>query len=357
MTTQQITKNGFNDRQNIYVGLDVHKKNWGVSILGEQLEHKTFMQSAEPAQLSKYLEKHFPDSNYYAAYEAGFCGFWIAHELEKKGVNTIVVNPSDIPTTNKEKKQKSDKRDAKKIAHSLRNGSLTGIYIPEDDVLQDRMLVRMRQKLLEDIKRCKCRIKSQMNLFGIHIPEELDKSYWTKALRAFIRQDNFTGSGQLILVTLMDELEAIELLKKRTDKAIGELANTKHQSLVELLSSIPGIGTLAAMTLIVELVDIKRFKTADQLHSFVGFIPTIYASGAKEKIGNITKRSNRHLRTILVQCAWRAAKIDPTLMVDYDILCRKMKANKAIIRIAKKLLNRVRYVWTTENKLENTYTT
>ncbi len=242
MTTLQITKNDTIDRPNIYVGLDVHKKSWGVSILGEQLEHKTFMQSPEPSQLSKYLGKHFPNSNYYAAYEAGFCGFWIAHELEKAGINTIVVNPSDIPTTNKEKKQKSDKRDAKKIARSLRNGSLTGIYIPKDDVLQDRMLVRIRQKLLSDIKRCKCRIKSQMNLFGIVIPEELDKPYWSKALRAFIRQDNFTGSGQLILATLMDELEGIELLKKRTDKSIAELANTKYQSLVELLTSIPGIG-------------------------------------------------------------------------------------------------------------------
>ncbi len=103
------------------------------------------------------------------------------------------------------------------------------------------------------------------------------------------------------------------------------------------------------------MVDIKRFKTADQLQSFVGFIPNIYASGESEKVGYITRRSNVHLRTILVQCAWRAAKIDPTLMMNYDKLCRKMKANKAIIRIAKKLLNRVRYVWTTENKLENTY--
>ena len=54
--------------------------------------------------------------------------------------------------------------------------------------------------------------------------------------------------------------------------------------MVDLLRSIPGIGLLAAMTLIVELVDMERFGTADRMHSFLGLIPSVYASGDTEKV-------------------------------------------------------------------------
>jgi hypothetical protein len=60
---------------NIYIGLDVHKKSWSVTILSDEVEHKTFNTSPGAENLSKYLREHFPGGNYHSAYEAGFCGF------------------------------------------------------------------------------------------------------------------------------------------------------------------------------------------------------------------------------------------------------------------------------------------
>ena len=51
------------------------------------------------------------------------------------------------PTNDKERKRKNDARDARKIAKELRNGNLQGIYVPDPDILQDRMLLRTRQKI------------------------------------------------------------------------------------------------------------------------------------------------------------------------------------------------------------------
>lgn len=91
--------------QTIYVGIDVHRKDWKVCILLEELVYKQFTQPPEPLVLSKYLKKHFPGATYKSAYEAGFCGFWIHDELTSLGIENIVVNPADVPTTDKEKKQ------------------------------------------------------------------------------------------------------------------------------------------------------------------------------------------------------------------------------------------------------------
>jgi transposase len=66
-----------------------------------------------------------------------------------------VVNPADIPTTNKEKVQKNDKRDSQKIAKALRNGDLVPIYVPSSKTIEDRSLVRTRSLLVRDSTRTK----------------------------------------------------------------------------------------------------------------------------------------------------------------------------------------------------------
>ena len=116
--------------QNIYVGFDVHLKNWKVTIMTEELTHKTFSQSPKPEILFDYLKQNFPGGIYHSAYEAGYCGYWIHNKLVFLGIDSMVVNPADIPTTNKEMVQKEDKRDSRKIARSLRNGELVPIYVP-----------------------------------------------------------------------------------------------------------------------------------------------------------------------------------------------------------------------------------
>ena len=95
--------------ENIYVGFDVHKKSWQVSIMTEHAMHKGFSQPPSVETLVNYLQANFSGGTYHSAYEAGFCGFWIHRELEKLGVNSMVVNPADIPTTQKEQVQKEDK--------------------------------------------------------------------------------------------------------------------------------------------------------------------------------------------------------------------------------------------------------
>jgi hypothetical protein len=138
--------------QNIYVGFDVHLKSWKVTIMTDEITHKTFSQPPCPEALHKYLGRNFPGGTYYSAYEAGFCGYWIHNQLVSLGINSIVVNPADIPTTNKETVQKEDKRDSRKIARSLRNGDLVPIYVPTLKTLEDRCLLRTRATLVKDLK-------------------------------------------------------------------------------------------------------------------------------------------------------------------------------------------------------------
>lgn len=85
----------------LYVGIDVHKKQWSVSIYTGQIHHRTFSQAPEPDVLQSYLEKHFPEAEVHCAYEATRFGFWIARALIAFGYSCLVVNPADIPLLNR----------------------------------------------------------------------------------------------------------------------------------------------------------------------------------------------------------------------------------------------------------------
>jgi len=112
----------------------------------------------------------------------GYCGFWIYEQLRKNGIDCIVVNPADVPTTHKEQTNKNDRVDARRLARSLRNGELRSIYVPERGLLEDRSLVRIRRSLVKKQTRCKKQINGLLSFYGITIPEEMVNSHWSRAI-------------------------------------------------------------------------------------------------------------------------------------------------------------------------------
>ena len=126
----------------------------------------------------------------------------------------------------------------------------------------------------------------------------------------------------------------------------------RYAKLVKLLIGVPGIARLTAMMVLTELEDIKRFKGRDELCGYFGLVPNISSSGDSEHVGDITQRGNKTLRKCLIESAWVAARTDPALTMKYNQLCSRMKGNKAIIRIARMLLSRMRYVLIKETEYE-----
>jgi transposase len=127
--------------QNIYVGIDVHLQSWSVTVLSEHSVLRKFHQNPDAEALHKFLVTNYPGANYHSVYEAGFCGFWIHRSLVRLGIHNIVVNPADVPTMNKEKLRKTDAVDSSKLARELRSNSLTGIYVPDETVLEMRSTI------------------------------------------------------------------------------------------------------------------------------------------------------------------------------------------------------------------------
>jgi transposase len=330
----------------IFVGMDVHKKNWSVSLFYGQEFVRTVSQPSEPEALLKFLRKEFPGARYKCCYESGFCGFWIQRWLEKEGIDCVVVHAADVPKSNKHKANKTDHNDSKSLGQALASGTVQGIYVPGPVQEADRSIVRHRSKLLGDIHRCKNRIKSLLDYNGIELPEKLGSS-WGKALVQWLKALSLANHGtRLTLSFMVEELELLRGLLLKVNKELRLLQKEpRYTQAMDLLTSVPGIGPLTAITLLTEIGNINRFGNFRQFNSFVGFYPMEHSSGEHEHKGKITFRHHVALRQLFVEAAWTAIRHDPALLLAFEAWKQKKGSKKAVLKVARKLLDRTWHVW------------
>ena len=124
---------------------------------------------------------------------------------------------------------------------------------------------------------------------------------------------------------------------------LRKLSETKlYQERVQILTSTPGIGMIAAMELLLELQDVSRFQRADQIAAYVGLTPSQYSSADKVRMGRITCVGKNSLRATLVQASWALIRKDGVMREKYDRLKSRSGGKRAIVAVARILLIRMR---------------
>lgn len=333
--------------QNFFCGIDMHRKNWAVTIETEDVSMRTFVQNADPELLIQHLRNNFPGASITAGYEAGYFGFWAQRKLEEAGIKCLVINPADIPTTHKEKEQKRDPSDSRKIARAIRNQDVNAIWVPPVSLQEDRQFMRTRKMLAKDLTRNKNRIKALLQLNGIQYPAPFAQpgSHWSRRFIKWLEGIRLTEeTGTESLQTLLRNLLYLRSELLVISRKLRKLSQSeRYRMAYERLIEIPGIGLIVSMTILTEIGDITRFRNTDQFRSYLGLIPTAHDSGEKEHPGRITKRANKPLRALLVEATWSAIRTDSTYLSIYRAYKKRMKENHALIRTAKKLANQIYY--------------
>jgi transposase len=197
----------------------------------------------------------------------------------------------------------------------------------------------------------KNRIRAFLNYYGINPPAYLKPRFWSYKLIHWIEELKLSyDSGTLALKFLISGyLKNRELLLEVT-KNLRHQAKLLYPDIYTLLLSVPGVGPLTAMCLIAEIGDISRFHSYKHLASFVGLVPRSHQSGDKDFPGELTYRSNKYLRSALVESAWTAVRHDPALLLYFKERLPGHKSQHIIVKVAHKLLNRIRNVWMSHNK-------
>lgn len=328
----------------LFIGMDVHKKSWTCHFKTDLFDFKTITMPADPACLIDYVQKHFTAHELTCCYEAGCYGYWIARQLQQSKWKVLVVNPADVPRTHKQDWQKTDKIDCRNLCHQLQQSNLHGIHVPDEEQEQLRSLFRRRNHLARQLRTIKNHIKSQLLYYGIKLPEEFDNPNWSQAMKQWLGniQWKFTSAA----ITMQSRIKQLNFLWYEELHISSELrayCRKHYKQHYYLLKSVPGIGGITAAAILAELGDLRRFKRLDELASIVGLVPGIYQSSDNKVCLGLSKRSNRYLRSLLVETSWVAVRTDMALQTYYRKHANK-EPNKAIIKVAHKLLGKIRAV-------------
>lgn len=356
----------------LYIGLDVHKDSITIAIApaGRSSEVRVFgtitndLHALERA-LSRIRQAH-PGSSLEVAYEAGPCGFGIARRLKQLDVPCLVAAPSLIP------KQpgapfKTDKRDARTIARLLRAGELVAVYIPEptDEAIRD--LCRARTDAIDDLRRCRLRLKSFLLRHGYRYQ---GKANWSQAHLRYLRELVLPHPA---MKTILEEyLQGIDAAQERVGRIEQSmqtlLAGWRLAPAVAALMAFRGFQLVAAMITVSELGDIHRFAHPRQLMTYLGLVSTEHSSGPRQQLGAISRCGNGHARWLLTECAEHYAlppkvskelarrqegqprhvrdlswKAQNRLHLRFNrLLARRLQRNKAKVAVARELCG---FVW------------
>ena len=211
-----------------------------------------------------------------------------------------------------------------------------------------RSMVRYRGALVKETSRYKNRAKSFLYYNGIEIPVELSRgpAHWSKRYSQWLQGLEFgPGYSRQVLTQIMGTVEHLRKKLLGANRNFRQLEkDSEYPELVILPRTVPGVALITAMTIITELDNIGRFKNIDRLCSYVGLAPRTNPSGENDRTGGTTPRSNRQLRSMIIESAWTAIRHGPALMMKYGEMVKRMDADKAIVNIAKKLLSRIKHV-------------
>lgn len=316
-----------------YIGVDHHKAFSYVAMMNERGEVVKEGRIGNSQESLRVFLKGSPEPKK-AILEAGR-NWTVMHDwLEEEVEEVKLAHPKKVKAI-AEAKIKTDKIDAKILAHLLRADLVPEAYVSKKETRVTKNILRQRMFFVRVSTMIKNRIH---NIIDRHpeVSNEIDMSdlfgrqgmEWLKGVQ-LSKEDR----------QLLDrELEFFEYVKEKIKESDGwvKRIGIKDQR-VKRLMTIPGIGKFFALLIATEIDDIKRFRNKDKLASYCGLIPSVHMSADRSYYGKIISSGNKYLRWAFIEAVWPAIRQDLSLRMLYQKLKERKKANMAKVAVARRL--------------------
>ena len=338
------------ENKDIYVGIDVHKKRWVVTVRTYDLELKTFSMQPVAEELEKYLVNNYKNALLHIVYECCFSGFWIYDYFHQKSYDIIVTPTNRIYRDGSV--VKTDKIDSRKLAFQHSRGLLREVKVPEIKIREYRSLFRIYDK--EKMRQGQILRQVRSILEAKNHPLKWDK--WNKEMLEKLRAVKFQEEiFNKKFRSLLSEYDYVKEQIRDTEKRIEEISEEEELGKrIKRIEKINGIGTVSAVRLVVYLFDKKaRFESGEKLVHYVGLTPGEHSSGEeiiRQRTGLV---GNKQLRSIIIQLAWVAVRKDGSLLDKFERVYKKSGSKqKAIVAVARKLMMKVYAITEKEEEYE-----
>jgi transposase len=316
-----------------YIGLDVHKKTISYCVKDAAGKiHREGKMGSTRRELDAWI-KTLPQPRMMAMEATIFTG-WIYDHLLPHAEKVKVAHPLMLRAI-AAAKRKNDRIDASKIADCLRCDFLPECYMTSTEIRDRRRTLRYRSLLVKQTVQMKNRISGLLMETGVSYNkkrlhkvgyfdelisgnEEIDDS-----IRPLLKLSRETiNRSQKLDYALVSSLERDPLLKER----------------LERLRTVPGVGPITALTWVLEIGDVARFRSIKQAISYCGLCGSEKSSADKVLRTPISKQRNKHIQQVLVEAAKLAPRLSHELALIHEKEKQKGDRNRATLAVARKIV-------------------
>jgi transposase len=311
----------------IYCGIDLHANNSVVSILTDK--DQVVFEKRLPNDLSTILAalQPFKPEIHACVVESTYNWYWLVDGLMDAGLDVRLANTAAIRQYDGIK-HTNDQTDARYLAHLLRLGILPEghVYPREQRCVRDllrRRLLLVQQKTLQHLS-----LQSLIARHtGIRLTSNQIKKLKYAELEKMLPDRHVYIGASSALDLLASHSESIE----RLESAV--LADQGQRPEYDILTSIPGVGKIISLTILLEMGDINRFPSSGHFASYARCVSSDKISNGKSKGRGNVRNGNKYLNWAFMEAAHHAAIWSPEIKRYYQ-----RKKEKTHVMVAKKAL-------------------
>jgi len=332
-----------------FIGCDAHKKFSVFVAVNEKGHAGEALRVAHDRELYREFLSRLPAHSAIAVEATGSYS-WLVDEMERLGHRPKLCNPLEakrrMGLTNK-----TDKLDAKGLAILLRNGTLPEVWIPPSELRDQRELLRLRIFLVRMRTRVKNRIHATLGRHNIQVP---GADLFGVAARKQLGM-RLPELPVHCREAVEQELATVDFLKTQIESAERRLEGIRKVSVeADLLKTLPCVGEILSMVLMLEIGRVDRFPTAAHLASYAGLVPRVRSSGGHTRMGQVCGNVNRNLKWAFVEIGnlvvVNQLRLAGTHVVRlYQRVKRAKNHQKAVVAVGRHLAEAA---WSVLSKLE-----
>jgi transposase len=280
-----------------YIGLDVSMKDTAVSIRRDGNRIWRGKCASDPQAIAQLLRKHAPSAAR-VVFETGPLSVWFYHALRAEGLPAICIDARHAKSALDMAPNKTDANDADGLAHLAEVGFYREVRVKGFDSMLTRTLVAARNRLVRITTELSNQIRGLMKTFGVVVPPGKGGSFDAN-VRRLLEADE-TGLAAIVWPLLQawrsTRSQAAELNRQL-------VADARKSQACRLLMTIPGVGAVTATAFVTAVEDPENFRRSRSVGAWLGLTTRRYQSGQVDYDGHISRRGDRHVRSLLYEAA------------------------------------------------------
>ena len=279
-----------------YIGLDVSMKDTAVSIRRDGKRIWRGKCASDPAVIASLLRKHAPSAKR-VIFETGPLSVWFYHALCAEGLPAICIDARHAKAALDMAANKTDANDADGLAHLAEVGFYREVRVKGFDSMLTRTLVSARTRLVRITTELSNQIRGLMKTFGLVVPAGKGSKFDEHVRALLVDQEDLAA----IVLPVLEAWRSMRLRAAELGRQL--IADARKSEACQLLMSIPGVGTVTATSFTTAIEDPNNFKKSRSVGAWLGLTTRRYQSGQVDYDGHISRRGDRHVRSLLYEAA------------------------------------------------------